>query len=190
VEYTWPLLAHLLFVLAKQGKLDIVDYGGSLGCTYRQNLRYLELFENIRWNIIEQSHFVRAGNAEFRNEHLRFYFTLDECFKNTSPNVLLLGSVIQYMENPYDFLSSIMENRFEYIIIDRTTFSRDGGHYICVQILPDYLYDASYPCHLLSKPTLYDVMASYYQLVEEYDVETDKEDNSQPFILGSLWRRI
>src|SRR5712691_3342391 len=38
VQYAWPLLAGLLWIATRSGgKLDVLDFGGSLGSTYFQN---------------------------------------------------------------------------------------------------------------------------------------------------------
>src|ERR1700686_2222088 len=38
IEYSWPLLAGLLWVASREGnRLNLVDFGGSLGSSYYQN---------------------------------------------------------------------------------------------------------------------------------------------------------
>src|SRR5215475_3829712 len=43
IEYSWPLLAALMWVAARnKGKLTVADFGGSLGSSYFQNKVFLE----------------------------------------------------------------------------------------------------------------------------------------------------
>jgi len=55
VQYAWPLLAGLMWVAAQsRGRLNVLDFGGSLGSTYFQNRAFLRDLPEVRWNIIEQ----------------------------------------------------------------------------------------------------------------------------------------
>jgi hypothetical protein len=43
IQYSWPLLSVLLWVALKNdGRLEVVDFGGSMGTTYFQNRKYLD----------------------------------------------------------------------------------------------------------------------------------------------------
>ncbi len=145
IQYSWPLLANLMFCCAKWGGvLKVLDFGGSLGSTYYQNKKFLDRIDTVSWNIVEQKKFVSIGKKEFEDERLKFFFTVDECLKKENPNILLLSSVLQYIEKPYELLNSILKNQFEYIVIDRTPFTKNCDK-IKVQIVPPSIYEASYP---------------------------------------------
>ena len=67
VEYSWPLLATLNWIAAQNnGGLKVVDFGGSLGSSYFQNRKFLEPLD-IKWNVIEQENFVKAGRDEIQD---------------------------------------------------------------------------------------------------------------------------
>ncbi len=40
LEYAWPLLACLLQIAAERRSLRVIDFGGSLGSSWRQNRRF------------------------------------------------------------------------------------------------------------------------------------------------------
>jgi len=62
IEYSWELLAFLMWVAAQNGgKLNLIDFGGSFGSTYFQNKKFLEKLTNVSWNIVEQQNYVKVG---------------------------------------------------------------------------------------------------------------------------------
>src|SRR6516164_6187668 len=66
IQYAWPLLAGLLWVSAQScGRLNVLDFGGSLGSTYFQNRAFLRRLPEVRWNIIEQPQHIEAGREWF-----------------------------------------------------------------------------------------------------------------------------
>src|SRR5262245_37179159 len=63
-EYSLPLLACLLYVATRSAnRLDVLDFGGSLGSSYWQNRKLLTHLDHLRWSVVEQPHFVEVGAA-------------------------------------------------------------------------------------------------------------------------------
>jgi putative methyltransferase (TIGR04325 family) len=123
IQYSWPLLAGLMLAAAKnRGNLSVLDFGGSLGSTYFQNKKFLDQLNSISWNIVEQKNFVESGERDFENHRLHFYSDIETCIKNGTPDVLILSSVLQYIENPYQLLNKLLQYNFNFILIDRTPF--------------------------------------------------------------------
>lgn len=146
IQYSWPLLAALLWVSSRhENRLNLVDFGGSLGSSYFQNRPFLEHLNELKWNIVEQKHFVDCGKRHFEDENLNFYYTLAECKKVQSSNVILFLSVIQYIENPYTLLQEVINHGFQYIIFDRTTFVEKEASRIAIQSVSSKINEASYP---------------------------------------------
>ena len=101
VEYTFPMLAALLRVAcAKRGRLRVLDFGGSLGTSYRQFKAFCPGMEYLAWNVVDQPRIVECGKKLFRNDELKFFTTIDDAVTDESPDVILLSSVLQYLENP------------------------------------------------------------------------------------------
>ncbi len=146
IQYSWPLLAGLMFAAGiNRGELKLLDFGGSLGTTYFQNKKFLDKLEFVSWNIVEQKHFVDSGKTNFEDKKLKFYYDIESCAKQESPNVLLLSSVLQYIKKPYELLDELLKNNFETIVIDRTPFSKTKQK-IKLQVVNPKIYKASYPC--------------------------------------------
>lgn len=169
IQYSWPLLAGLMYACAKsKGKLRVLDFGGSLGSTYFQNKKFLDCFDEVSWSIVEQKHFVDVGKNDFQDSRLHFYYDIETCKKEQNPNILVLSSVLQYIEKPYELMESILKNNFDFILIDRTPFAKKKQ--IKLQIVPPQIYDASYPCWFFEENELLLFLKNQgYAVVEEYD---------------------
>lgn len=148
IKYSWPLLAGILKnQINSDGKVSILDFGGSLGSHYFQNKAFLSGAKSISWNVVEQDHFVKCGREHFQNYELKFYFDTQTCLEKEKPDILILSSVLQYMKEPYELLKELLAYPFKTIIIDRTGFLRENRpDKITVQRVPPSIYKASYPC--------------------------------------------
>lgn len=151
IHYSWPLLSGLMLAAAKSGgNLRVLDFGGSLGSTYYQNKKFLDQLDNVSWNIVEQKHFVDIGKADFEDERLKFYYDIESCISIEKPNVLVLASVLQYIEKPYELLDQLLKHDFQFVLIDRTPFSIHDKNKITLQSVSPSIYSASYPCHFFN----------------------------------------
>ncbi|HIP60849.1 MAG TPA: methyltransferase, TIGR04325 family [Campylobacterales bacterium] len=186
IHYSWSLLAGLM--LAYKERLNVLDFGGSLGSTYFQNKKFLDELDNVSWSIVEQEHFVDVGKKEFEDNRLRFYHTVDESVAIQQPNVLLLSSVLQYLEKPYEMLDEILGNDFEYILIDRTPFSRQQKDIIKMQVVPEYIYKASYPCWFFDEGYFNKYFIEKgYRLIESFDGADGKSQDY--YFKGMIWKK-
>lgn len=169
IIYPWPLLAGLLRIASKNGnKLNVVDYGGSIGTTYFQCREFLRDLDSLTWNIIEQKNFVDCGKKHFENETLKFYYDFESCFKETQPDLLLLSSVIQYLEKPYEFISRILRFDIKYILIDRTAILLQGKTRLTVQRVPPQVYSASYPAWFFNEAEFVSQFRAKYDLFVDF----------------------
>ena len=170
IEYSWPLLANLLWVASQNdNNLKLIDFGGSLGSTYFQNLNYLKHLNCLRWNIVEQKSFVDCGREFFEDENLNYFYSIKECLEFQNPDVILLSSVLQYLEYPYDFLEELIAYNFSYIIFDRTAFNHNSRDVLTVQIVAPEIYDASYPVWFLNKEKFLKMFLGRYKILAEFD---------------------
>lgn len=145
-EYRWEVLACLMLGAAKRGgALNVLDFGGALGSFYAQHKRLFSGLGEQRWGIVEQKHYVECGRREFETDQLKFFFSVDECSESMPVNVILLSSVLQYLERPYDHLTKLAEQNADYIIIDRTPFIDGVEDRVVIQRVPKFIYPASYP---------------------------------------------
>lgn len=176
IQYSFPLLSALFYVALKNdSKLNVLDFGGSMGSSYFQNRKLLTGLKEFNWCVVEQPHFVKEGQMTFADDHLRFYQNIDQCLKEVKVNALLLSSVIQYLENPHHFLDEVVAKQFDYIIIDRAPMLKDAKDRITIQQVPRNIYDARYPCWLLNEKGVLDHFVPGYEIV--YNQETEEKIN-------------
>lgn len=170
IQYSWPLLAGLLWAATRNGnRLNVLDFGGSLGSSYFQNRAFLAHLDGLTWSIVEQEQFVRCGREQFADQVLHFYHTVDECAAARRPDVVLLSSVLPYLEHPYRLLAEIIARGVDSIIIDRTPLLDGALDRLTIQRVPAEIYEARYPAWMLGREKLLAMFASDYELVAEFD---------------------
>jgi putative methyltransferase (TIGR04325 family) len=172
VEYSLPLLVALLYVATRSNnRLDVLDFGGSLGSSYWQNRGFLAHLDLRRWSVVEQTHFVNVGKAEIANDVLRFYHSIEECLSYETPNLALLSGVIQALEQPYETLGTILNADLPFVVLDRTQFFvEDLPDRITVETVHPSVYEGSYPSWFLNlqKFRIF-VKDAGYRIIEEFD---------------------
>ena len=189
VEHSFPLLAGLLRVATEnEGKLSILDFGGSLGSTYFQCRDFLSVLSLLNWCIVEQEKFVWRGRDLFESEQLRFFLSIQECIKETKPHVILFSSVLQYIQNPYALLKEAADSEVEYIIIDRTPFSGADKDRICIQQVPSEIYSAKLPCRIFSSKLFKEALSANFNLIADFE-SNDQICEIGFIFMGSIWKR-
>jgi putative methyltransferase (TIGR04325 family) len=169
IQYSWGLLSGLLWVAAQnRGSLNVLDFGGALGSTYYQNRIFLDALPALSWSVVEQESFVSAGKAEFESEKLKFYFSIEECFRDNQVDLVLCSSVLQYLEKPYEFLDSVFEKDPAYLIIDRTPFVK-GPDRLTAQKVNPRIYQGSYPCWFFNEKKFEKYFEGKYELIAEFE---------------------
>jgi putative methyltransferase (TIGR04325 family) len=170
VHYTWPLLAGLMWVAAQNhGTLNVLDFGGSLGSAYFQNLAFLRSLPEVRWNVVEQPGHAAVGKEYFEDNTLKFYATIDACLEETQPNVVLLGSVLQYLEHPYKTLYKLSSLPCRHMIVDRTPIWEGATDRLCVQKVSPDIYPATYPSWIFSRTQFVSHLDSGWTPLAEYE---------------------
>lgn len=170
IQYSWGLLAGLQqAALDCGGKLNVLDFGGSLGSTYFQNREFLGPLEKLRWNIIEQPNFVSFGQKHIQDDKLKFYLSIEDSMTENVPNVLLLSSVLQYLKTPYTWIQQIIDLNIPYIIVDRTAFNNDGREILTIQNVPQEIYQASYPTWFFNMEEFIAYFLHSYSVVGKFD---------------------
>ena len=173
IDYSWELLAFLMWVAAQnEGRLNLIDFGGSLGSTYYQNKAFLDRLNNVTWNIVEQPNYVKVGLEYFQNDVLRFFNCISDCCTETNQkmDVILFSSVLQYLENPFEILKEAFSSGIKCIIVDRTGFTHNNTQRITVQKVPLQIYDASYPCWFFKETDFLTFFSeNNYELLADFD---------------------
>ena len=188
-DYAFPLLSILLrAALGRNGSLTVLDFGGSLGSSYRQCRPMLQEVEQLRWHVVEQPSFVRAGLEEFATDELRFRGSIDEVLADDTPDVALACSVLQYVESPDLVLAQLTATGARFVVIERTPLTTDDAHTLCIQHVPAEIYQATYPCWLLSRSRLLASLPLDWRIVSEYPELPGPwaTDDGRGFELGGL----
>jgi putative methyltransferase (TIGR04325 family) len=168
IEYSWPVTAALMWAAArKDGRLNVLDFGGSLGSSYFQNRLFLQSLPQVNWSVVEQSHYIEAGQKHIQYENLKFYKTIDECTDKHQPNVILLSSVLQYLPDPIDIVTKLTATKATLLIIDRTPFSSLDVDKILIQKVPSSIYSASYPMRVFSREKFLEKVKCDWELITE-----------------------
>lgn len=177
----------------KDNQLHVVDFGGSLGSTYFQHKELFKDIKDLKWAVVEQKHFVEYGKNDIAINHLTFHFTIDEALQNLKPHVLLASSVIPYFEKPYVLIQQLLKYNFKYIIIDRTAFIDDNEERITKQIVPEFIYKASYPAWFLNEEKFLKAFSNQYELLRcfpsAFDADGILEDGKRVYRKGFYFRK-
>ena len=113
VIYSETVLAFLAIASAMNGgKLDIVDFGGSLGTNFAQNKKILRPFiekGRCAWNVVERPPTADLGK-HFADENLRFFGGLEELKARVPklPTSFLFTGSLQYVSEPFTLLNQII----------------------------------------------------------------------------------
>ncbi|MBA3704731.1 MAG: methyltransferase, TIGR04325 family [Bacteroidetes bacterium] len=194
VEYSEPLLqAFKMIANENNNTLNVIDFGGSLGSSFFQNKGFLSNLTEFKWNIVEQKHFVDCGKHYFEDQQLKFYYTIEEALQKNKAQVLLLSSVIQYFEKPYELIERCMKYEFDYIIIDRTAFIENKPERITVQVVPEFIYKASYAAWFLNEQKFLDAFKNRYKVMNGFVSEQSKpmkiDQKTQVYWKGFLLKK-
>jgi len=178
VEYSWPLLASLLRVAAVRGSLRVLDFGGSLGTTLRQNARYLRgLPGGIAWRVVEQRSLVEAGRREFTDEVLSFHETIGDAAAS-GIDVALLAGVLNHVEHPDAVMRQIQDTGASHLILDRTMIVDAPRDVIAIQRVPASIYAASYPVRKFSRARLTRELLEGWRVIEQWSCDLQPDPSS------------
>jgi putative methyltransferase (TIGR04325 family) len=167
--YPFAVVAALLrAAMANENRLEVVDFGGSLGSTYHQCRPFLDGVSSINWWVVEQPEFVALGRSEFTNMELKFVNDIEELPRVSPSGIALACSVLQYMENPPLTVAMLERLPVRHLVIDRTTISGEATDRLCVQHVPKSIYKASYPCWILSRSRLLSLLSKTWRVVSDF----------------------
>ena len=173
-EFQFPVIAGILrSALQNENEINILDFGGSIGSVYFQFKSFLPFGTNIRWNIVELPETVEHGRKHFENNELHFYYSIDECIRNTNPKIILLSGVLQCLEAPDAVIRKCGEIGASTLIIDRTTCSESVEDRLAVQIITSPGRYSEYPLWILSEPRLIGELSKHWQFLASFESVVD-----------------
>ena len=184
IEYSWPLLAALLGTPRKGNSLRVLDWGGSLGSTYRQNKELFSLAGlDVQWTVIEQVHFVEIGLKEFQTKELTFVANTDD-FSGQEFDVVLFASSICYLENPSVAIQQAVGLNPSRLIFDRTPESKSKKDLIGVQKVGSGIFKASFPVRSFASGSLQNMIGAKYSPVADWvsDLQPDPQTLAKGYV--------
>jgi putative methyltransferase (TIGR04325 family) len=188
IQYSWPLLAAILGTPRNSRKLKVLDWGGSLGSTYRQNKGALSVAGiEVEWVVVEQGHLVEIGASEFSEDDLSFMRSTAG-IPSGKFDVAVLASSICYVADPGKILEEIVSLDLKRIVFDRTPESRSDSDQIGIQKVGRGIYKASYPIRAFAGDSLAKFLAPNYELV--FDWESDLQPDPKTISKGYCFDRI
>jgi putative methyltransferase (TIGR04325 family) len=167
-EYPFAVLAALCRAASAERRLTVVDFGGSLGSSYRQCRAFLDHLSAVRWQVVEQAAFVDAGRREFTTDELSFHGSIDDLPVALGAVVVLASSALQYLEDPHAQLAAFTRSAAAHLVIDRTPMHDGPTDRLCIQHVPRHIYPASYPCRLLSRAKLFEHLQADWKLLCDF----------------------
>jgi putative methyltransferase (TIGR04325 family) len=111
---------------------------------------------------------VKEGLSKFSTHRLQFFNSAEDCLTSKEIDVILLSSVLQYIEEPFRLLENLTSKGIKYLLIDRTPFVK-GKDRISIQKVHPLIYKATYPCWFFNKGKFIDFLEKDYELIAEFD---------------------
>lgn len=193
IEHPFPVLAGLLRAAAEaDGPLTVLDFGGSLGSSYRQCRPFLAVLPRVHWMVVEQPHFVQAGRARYTTDELVFHATIGDAAAARTPHAVLTSSSLQYLPDPHAVLAQLAATGARTLLIDRTPLVDADADRVIVQQVPPSIYPASYPCWILGRARLLAALGDGWELLADYpcaDAPLRTDAGDVP-VRGCILRRL
>jgi len=168
-DFPFPALAALLRTsLWTGGRLTVLDFGGSLGSSYRQCRSFLSPLHALCWCVVEQPHYVARGKELFETDELRFFETIDGCLAQHTPDIVLFSGVLQYLPDPYLVLQRVVAAGIRALLIDRTPFGAMADDIITLQTVPPHIYPAKLPFRIFAKAHLEGAIGPAYTCIAPF----------------------
>jgi len=158
-DFSFSFFPFLEKQLASGKRFRVLDFGGGLGSHFYP-LNQLLKANNLDWTIIEQEAFFSIGKKEFESDQLHFIQNPDE-WSGPAPNLLLLGCVLPYLEQPYQVLQRLTDLKPEYIIVDKHPLVQGRKDRLTLQRIPPTIYSASYPAWFFSEDKWKEALPDY-----------------------------
>lgn len=116
-------------------------------------------FPDVSWTVVEQPGLVSVGSTEFATDRLRFAASLEEAVSCRPVDVILCSAVLQYVQASRELLSQFAQTTAEFLVPDRVLIHDGDSDLLTLQIVPDWVYKAAYPCWVFSGSPLLSELA-------------------------------
>lgn len=164
-EPDWRLLA-LLSAVDRAGPLRVVDVGGGMASAWTRNRSWLPL-DRLTWTVVEQEAVVLAARKIFHGPEVTFTNNIDEALSLGPPDLMIFGSVLQYLEAAHVMLQRCLAEKPAKVLIDRTPFSDAQDDEVVIQRVPQSLGGGSYPAWIFARAAFLAKIPSPYRIFSD-----------------------
>jgi putative methyltransferase (TIGR04325 family) len=171
IQYSWPLLAGLMYAAARSGgRLVVLDFGGSLGTTYFQNRGFLDKLESVEWHIVERDVYCDVATHYVPHPRLHFHRSIEACCATgVKPGVILFSSVLQFLRDPWVLLAKIGDLPVRHVLIDRCSISTEKRDRLTVfRASTAVVADMTRPMWFFDEARLLAALGPDFSLIERF----------------------
>jgi putative methyltransferase (TIGR04325 family) len=160
-----PILAGIA-AASDDGSTQVLDFGGNLGMVYFDVARVLpdRIFD---WRVVDRQEVASYGNANYANDKLAFFTSLESACRDFNPNMVLCSHTLQYLEKPYETLAMLSALKPAAIVLHELPVAERER--FMIQRLPEGLGGTARPIQILSYPGLAAALSSY-DLIADMDL--------------------
>ena len=141
--------------------------------------------------MIEQKQIVDFANQSLEIKNLSFYESLSVYLKKNKPDIVLLSSVLHYLESPFSLLKLLNKKKVKYFIILKTPFFNNKSE-IKIQVNPQYIYKANYPIRIFNEYLFKSLFRKWNFKVNKinWDNQLIGDINFKSFFISKIKKKI
>ena len=157
----------------------ILDIGGSAG-THFFLAKTIYPQKNFEWRIFENEELVKETTKKEIDSQLNFYWDFMRVMENITPDLIILSSTLQYLDEPLEKMKALIDLGSHYILVTKTPMS-DGTP---KTVLQKSRWNANGPgnsptvsrrfklrtkCHILASEDFVKMTSTNYEIVLSFD---------------------
>lgn len=148
--------------------VSVLDFGGGAGSLFFQSKPWLSDCLECDWRVVEQQRLADLGNRFLKEKGLEFFSSIESAAALGQVDIVILSSVLQYVEHPYEILKKCFALNPKIVVIDRTPFIKRRKDIITIQRVPKYIVASDYPARLFGNSALYTSIPPGYTVRQRY----------------------
>lgn len=188
-EWYWTqwLQKNLLHIYGELDKkhLSVLDFGGGFGQEYFNDRNLLKHMNDVEWVVVDQKEHVKYGQQFLENEQLKFAESIEKAggLVKEKFSLLILGSVLQYINSWEEFLEQVIGVGARYILINRQNVADEER--VCIQNMGNYGTKSVF--RIYNEQELLDKLTTKYEIFDEYEYAFCGAVFSDLFVKEKCW---
>ncbi len=127
---------HYLKTFSVQ-KLNILDFGGACGAHYFEVRKFIPENILLNWYVVETPRMVSSAKEKIKSpqgiNYPELHFIDSFNHINSKIDFIHSSSALQYVDNPYQILSKLIELNADWILFNRMIFNENERDFITIQ---------------------------------------------------------